>query len=426
MDISQTLRVAIFSLSANKLRSALTILGMAIGVGAVITLMAIGQGAQASVQQQFNSLGTNLVFVQPGTTSSGGIRQQAGNVNTLTYQDAQAIEDPTNVPDAALVSPELTTFGQLVYHSQNTVGRVWGVTAEYAEAHNYEVAEGDWMTDQQVQGNANVVVLGPTVAQQLFGSLDPIGQELRISSGAPSGGTPRTDYFQVIGIGVPKGGSGFDNPDTAVYVPITTALEKLSRQTTGTGARAINQITIKAASAGQINAVEQEVSSLLMQRHNITDPSQADFSVTSQQDQLQTREQVTNVLTIFLGAVAGISLIVGGIGIMNIMIVSVTERTREIGIRKAIGARKNDIMTQFLVESCLVSVLGGVVGVAMGMGVALLVNGQKLNGQAMETLVTPQSILLAVGVAAFIGIFFGLYPAYHAASLRPIDALRYE
>jgi putative ABC transport system permease protein len=225
---------------------------------------------------------------------------------------------------------------------------------------------------------------------------------------------------------VAKGGSGFDNPDTAVYIPITTAMEKFSRQTTGAGTKTVSQIAVQAASAPQINAVEDEINQLLMTRHHISDPTQIDFSVTSQQDQLATRQNITGVLTIFLGAVAGISLVVGGIGIMNIMIVSVTERTREIGIRKAIGARKNDILMQFLVESMMVSLFGGISGILAGVGVSALVNGQKLNGQAMQTLVTPGSIVLAVGVAAAIGVFFGLYPAYRAASLRPIQALRYE
>jgi putative ABC transport system permease protein len=399
----------------------LTILGMAIGVGAVITLMAIGQGAQAAVQAQFNSLGTNLIFVAPGTTSSGGVRAQAGSVQTLTYDDAKALEDPTNLPDATLVSPELTNGAQLIYQSQNTFGRVYGITSAYSSAHNYTVSQGDWISDDQVQGAANVVVLGSAAAQTLFGGTSPVGLQLRISSGGQ-----RTAEFTVIGVGAAKGGSGFDNPDTAVYVPLTSALEKLSRQTSGAGVETISQITVQATDAQHLGAAEQEITDLLMQRHHIQDPTQLDFSVTSQQDQLQTRQQITGVLTLFLGAVAGISLVVGGIGIMNIMIVSVTERTREIGIRKAIGARKNDILTQFLVESLLVSLLGGVTGIAAGVGVAALVNGQQLNGQALQTLVTPQSIILAVGVSAAIGVFFGLYPAYRAASLRPIQALRYE
>jgi putative ABC transport system permease protein len=427
MGVSQALRVAWGSLVSNKLRSLLTILGMAIGVGAVITLMAIGNGAQAAVQAQFNSLGTNLIFIQPGTTNSGGVRQQAGSVNTLTYDDAQAVADPNNLPDASTVSPELTTGAQMVYQSQNTFGRVYGVTAQYAQVHNYNVQQGTWLADDQVQGNANVVILGSAVAQTLFGNTSPIGLNIRLNAGQPGpGGGQRTGLFQVIGVGEAKGGSGFDNPDTAVYIPITTAMGKFSRQTTGAGAKTVSQITVQAASAAQTDAVEQEITQLLMTRHHISDPTQIDFSVTSQQDQLQTRQNITGVLTIFLGAVAGISLVVGGIGIMNIMIVSVTERTREIGIRKAIGARKNDILMQFLVESMLVSLLGGLTGIVAGVAVSAVVNGQKLNGQAMQTLVTPGSIILAVGVAAAIGIFFGLYPAYRAASLRPIEALRYE
>jgi putative ABC transport system permease protein len=424
MSLSEALRVACRSLWSNKLRSSLTMLGMLIGVGAVITLMSIGQGAQAAVAAQFNSLGTNLVFVSPGTTSSGGVRQQAGSANTLTYADAQAIADPANVPSAALVAPETDSFAQMIYQSQNTVGRVAGVTADYAGVHNYNVTDGSWITDEEVQGNANDVVLGATVAQTLFGSLDPVGQTIRLSTGGPGGG--RGADLLVIGVGQFKGGSGFDNPDTEVYVPLTTMVEKLSRATSGTGAEAVSSIAVKAIDAKHVTSLEQEITTLLLQQHHITDPAAADFSVTSQQAQEQTQEQVTSVLTIFLGAVAGISLIVGGIGIMNIMIVSVTERTREIGIRKAIGARRADILQQFLAESVLVSAVGGIGGILTGIGMSRLVNGQQLNGQALQTLVTPQSILLAAGVSAAVGIFFGLYPAVQASRLRPIQALRYE
>jgi putative ABC transport system permease protein len=421
MGLSQALRVAFGSLTSNKLRSILTMLGMAIGVGAVITLMAIGQGAQAAVQQQFNRLGTNLVFVTPGTTSSGGVRVQAGSVNTLTYDDARAIADPANVPDATLVAPEASTFGQMIHQATNTVGRIKGVTPEYAPVHNYNVAQGDWFSAQQLQAGSYVAVLGPTVAQELFPNVSPIGLDIRLNTGGQ-----RTGLYQIIGVAQAVGGQGFDNPDTTVYVPLTNFFRTLQRLRNGAGAETVSLITVKAASAKQIAAVEQELASLLLQRHHITDPSQADFSITSQQDQLQTRAAVTQVLTIFLGAVAGISLVVGGIGIMNIMIVSVTERTREIGIRKAVGARRNDILLQFLVESLLVSLLGGLGGILAGVGVAALVNGQRLNGQAMQTLVTPQSILLAAGVSAAIGLFFGIYPASRAAKLNPIEALRYE
>jgi putative ABC transport system permease protein len=421
MDLNQAVRVALSALFANKLRSSLTMLGMVIGVGAVITLMSIGQGAQAAVQQQFNSLGTNLVFVDPGTTNSGGVRAQAGSVNTLTYDDANALSNPDDVPSASLVAPEQSTFGRLIYQSQNTVGRIKGVTIDYSEMHNYHVAQGDWFSDDQVTGSARVVVLGATVAQSLFGTTNPVGLQLHIDAGGP-----REGGFNIIGVGELKGGSGFDNPDTTVYVPLTTMFAKLYRATTGSGGKTVSHIAVQAVDSQHLRPLQQELTALFMQRHRILDPTAADFSVTTQEDQLQTRQQVTGVLTIFLGAVAGISLVVGGIGIMNIMIVSVTERTREIGIRKAVGARRNDILLQFLVESLLVSVLGGFGGIAAGIGIAQLVNGQQLNGQALQTLVTPQSIILAAGVSAAIGLFFGIYPASRAAKLNPIEALRYE
>ena len=421
MGIFESVRVAFASLTANKLRSSLTMLGLIIGVGAVISLMAIGQGAQAAVATQFNSLGTNLVFVSPGTTSQGGVRQAAGSTNTLTYADAQAIADPSNIPSAAEVSPELTSGGQVIYQSHNTFGQIIGVAAAYSDVHNYQVANGDWISDTDVQARAKNVVMGATIAQTLFGSANPIGQTIEIGAG------PRRVAMHVVGVGAPKGGSGFNNPDTALYIPLTTDQQDLYRARAGAGADAVSQITVKAIDAQHVSSLQQEITTLLVQRHQTTDPANPnDFTVTSQQDQIQTSQQVSQVLTIFLGAVAGISLLVGGIGIMNIMIVSVTERTREIGIRKAVGARRNDILMQFLTESFLISVLGGAGGVLAGVVVARLLNGQQLNGQAIQTLVSYQSIMLATGVSAAIGIFFGIYPAARAAQLRPIEALHYE
>lgn len=421
MGLLESLHIAFNSLTANKLRSALTMLGLIIGVGAVISLMSIGQGAQAAVAAQFNSLGTNLVFVSPGTTSQGGVRQAAGSTNTLTATDATALADPSNVPSAAEVSPELTSGGQVIYRNQNTFAQVYGITPAYADVHNYQVASGDWISDTDIQGRAKNVVLGATLAQNLFPGIDPVGQIIDIGSG------PRRVAMYVVGVGAPKGGSGFNNPDTAVYVPLTTDQGSLYRARAGAGAEAVSQITLKAVDAQHVSSLEQEISTLLTQRHQATDPANPnDFTVTSQQDQIQTRQQVSQVLTVFLGAVAGISLLVGGIGIMNIMIVSVTERTREIGIRKAIGARRNDILMQFLTESFLISALGGAAGVVAGILMAHLINGRRLNGQVMQTLVSYQSVLLAVGVSAAIGLFFGIYPAARAAQLRPIEALRYE
>ena len=423
MGIGESVRVAVDSLRANALRSSLTMLGMVIGVAAVIALMSIGEGAQASVAAQFNSLGTNLVFVSPGTTTQGVVRQQAGSRNTLTSDDAATIADPSNVPSAAEVSPELTGLAlQVIYQNRNTVAVLYGVTPVYAEVHNYQVASGDWISDADLQSRANNVVLGATLAQTLFGDTSPVG--LTINIGAPQG---RRISMRVIGVGAAKGGSGFNNPDTAIYLPLTTMQTKIFHALVGASADAVSQITVKAIDAKHVDSLKQEITTLLLQSHQKTDPSNPDdFSVTSQQDQMQTREQVSQVLTVFLGSVAGISLLVGGIGIMNIMIVTVTERTREIGIRKAVGARKQDILMQFLTESFLLSTLGGAGGVLAGVVGAHLLDGQQLNGQAVQTLVSYQSILIAAGVSAAIGLFFGIYPAARAAQLSPIEALRYE
>ncbi len=417
--------MAFASLLANKLRTALTMLGLIIGVGAVITLVSIGQGTQAAVTQQFSSLGTNLVFVTPGTTSSGGVRIQAGSVNTLTYDDAQAIADPSNVPAALEVSPEVQAGGQMVYLSRNTFGQIVGVTATYADVHNYGVSQGAWISDDQVQAAANDIVLGATLTQTLFGDASPIGQSVRINAGGGAGGS-RSAYFQVIGVGESKGGSGFNNPDTEAYIPITSAMQKLSRPQSGTGAQTVSNVTVKALDATSVKDVQQEVTELLMQRHHIADPTALDFSVISQADQMQALTQATSILTLFLGAVAGIALLVGGIGIMNIMIVSVTERTHEIGLRKAVGATRADILAQFLVESLILSVAGGATGVLVGVALSWMLNGAQLNGRGLQTVVTLPSIILAAGVSIAVGVIFGIYPAERAAHLTPIDALHYE
>jgi putative ABC transport system permease protein len=421
MDAAQALRVALSALLANKLRSSLTMMGMVIGVAAVITLMSIGQGAQAAVQEQFNSLGVNLVFVEPGTSNAGGVKTLAGTVPTLTYEDAKVIADSDRVPSAGIVSPQVFSPAQLIYGGTNTGGRVMGVDPQYAEIRNYKMSQGTWITDEQLQGAANVAVLGPTIAQTLFGQVNPIGLQFRANTGPGRGA-----IFTVIGLAEARGGTGFFGPDTTVFIPITSIFRTLIRPRAGTGAQVLNGITVQAIDAEHIGSLQDELTELLLQRHHISDPTQPDFSITSQQDRLQTRLQVTAVLTMFLGAVAGISLVVGGIGIMNIMIVSVTERTREIGIRKAVGARRHDILMQFLVESLLVSVLGGIGGIAVGIGLARLISGQQLNGQAVQTLVSTESILLAAGVSAAVGLFFGIYPASRAARLHPIQALRYE
>jgi putative ABC transport system permease protein len=422
MDLSQALRVAATSLRSNKLRSSLTMLGMAIGVGAVILLTAIGNGVQNSITTQFNSLGTNLVFVSPGTTrAQGAVAAQAGAVQTITYDDAKAIADPTNVPSALIVSPEVTVAGQFIAQGQNTTGNIDGVTAAYGALHNYQVGDGVWIDDAQVDSSANVVVLGATVAQTLFQGVEPVGQQVRIDA---IGG--RSGAFTVVGVGEKKGGSSFNNPDTAVYLPLTAVLNKLSRQVAGTGAQTVNVVAVQAVDRDAIQSLQDEITRLLLQRHHIVDPSQADFTVTSLQDQLKSLQQVTGIFTLFLGAVAGISLLVGGIGIMNIMIVSVTERTREIGIRKAAGAKRRDILTQFLVESVVVSLFGGSSGILGGVILARIASSFNVNGNPFPMAVSLQSVILAAGICGAIGVFFGLYPAMRAARMRPIEALRYE
>jgi putative ABC transport system permease protein len=423
MGLGESIRVALDSLRANKLRSALTMLGMIIGVGAVITLMSIGQGAQASVAAQFKRLGTNLVFVDPGTTRSGGVILAAGSTDTLTSADATAIANPDNCSACALVAPELhIPFPlQFIYHGQQAVGTVMGTTPEYSQVHNYQVAEGGWITDTDMQSRAKNAVLGANVARDLFGSTDPIGKLMTLGFGR------HRFAVTVEGVGEAKGGAGFNNPDNEVYIPLTTMQQDLYHAHKGSSHNVVSHITVQAVSAKQENAAAQQVSELLYQRHQSLDPTDPnDFSVTTQEDQIQTRQQISQTLTIFLAAVAGISLVVGGIGIMNIMLVSVTERTREIGIRKAVGARRQDILMQFLTEAFTVSILGGAGGIVAGVGIAALINGHQLNGSAMETVVTTQSIVLATGVAAAIGLFFGAYPASRASRLSPIEALRYE
>ncbi len=422
MDLTQAVRVALAAIRINKARAALTMLGMVIGIAAVITLTALGNGVQLSITAQLNSLGTNLIFVTPGQPQRrGGVAAQAGSVPTITYDDARAIAEPANAPSALLVSPESSTGGQIISGAQNTTGTIDGVTAAYSALHNYNVSLGDWISEDQVTGTANVIVLGAQVAQTLFPDTNPLGQQVRINTG-----TGRSGVFTVAGVGESKGGAGFNNPDTTVYVPLTTMFKKLSRQVAGTGVQTVNLVAVQAVDAQHIQSLQQEVGTLLMQRHHITDPTLADFSITSLQDELKVIQQATGIFTAFLGAVAGISLLVGGIGIMNIMIVSVTERTHEIGIRKAVGARRRDILVQFLVESVLISVLGGLGGVLLGMLFAYLGGKIVINGQALQTLVTLQSVMVAAGVSAAIGVFFGIYPAMRAARLNPIQALRYE
>lgn len=396
------------ALTTNKARSGLTMLGIVIGIGSVIAMVAIGQGAQNAVADSIQSLGSNLIQVQPGFQQGvgfGGVSQGRGSAQTLTTEDAEAIA--AEVPGIAEVSPELSGRYQITAPGTNTNTQVMGVTAAYPIVRNIDIAEGSFFSEAQETGAAKVAVLGPTVRDDLFGEEgDAVGKTIRINS----------MQFTVIGITQEKGGSGFTNQDDMVFIPLKTAQRFLS------GNEYLSSISVQASDGEAMAAVQESITALLLVRHSIDDVSQADFSTMNQADIVSAASGVTETFTLLLGAVAGISLIVGGIGIMNMMLTTVTERTREIGLRKALGATEADISRQFLIEAVALTFLGGIIGVATGAGASFVVSSLDI----LSAQVTLGSVLLAFGVSAAIGVAFGYYPARRAAQLNPIDALRYE
>jgi putative ABC transport system permease protein len=418
MNVWESFRVALQALAANKLRGLLTMLGVIIGVGAVVALMSLGKGAQAQITGQVQSLGTNLLFVNPGQArTQSNVATGFGGAQTLTYEDAEAI----NTQLAGLVSgvaPERTVPAQVIAGGQNWRTRVVGVTPDYESVRNFNVASGEFITQSHVDLRASVIVLGAGVAKNLFGDEDPIGHAVRISAFGGTGANVR-----VIGVMESKGGSSLQNQDDQAFMPLTTVMARLSPARSVQAGNLVSTITVQVASEEQIDRAIQEIGSLLRERHRTAED---DFVISSQRDFLETINQVTGMFTAFLGSVAGISLVVGGIGIMNIMLVSVTERTREIGIRKAVGARRKDILAQFMIEAIVVSVTGGAIGVLLGAGLSRLVGRVNLGMQSIPSIVAPESVLLAFSVSAVVGLFFGIYPALRAARLNPIDALRYE
>jgi putative ABC transport system permease protein len=418
MLFGESIRVALRAMGANKLRTSLTMLGMIIGVGAVIALMSIGKGVQASITAQIKGLGTNLLFITPGAQTQGGVRTQAGTAPTLTMEDADAILDSGRVPQAVAVAPERVNFFQVVAAGQNTATRVSGVTPSFQDVRNFRVAEGEFITKEHMDARSLVAVLGANVRDLLFGDGDAVGQTVRVNQVS----------LRVIGVMERKGAQAQGNQDDVIFVPLTTMESRLIRTRTARGAPSVSTIYVQLVDESRetLDAAVQNIGDLLRERHRV---SEDDFTIRSQEDLLATANQITGFLTLFLGSVAGISLLVGGIGIMNIMLVSVTERTREIGIRKAVGAKRRDILAQFLIEATVVSVVGGAVGVVLGAGGSKLLDGIRFGGPTsppVQTLVTPDAVVLAVAVAGLVGLFFGVYPAVKASRLNPIDALRYE
>jgi putative ABC transport system permease protein len=405
--MTETIRVAFTGLIANRLRSALTILGLMIGVGSVIVLIAVGTGSSDAVQKQIDALGSNVLLVQ-STPSVGGLHATATSSTALTLADATALQNSFQAPDVQSVSPVVSANGVTLTYDGTTYtpSTFTGTTPSYEQARSYTTTDGSWFTSAQESEHSRVLVVGPTVVSELFGGQDPVGDTVQVNG---------TNY-EVIGVTAPKGSNGTTNQDEVAFAPLTAVQDTL------TGYGSVSQIVVQAKSEQQLSAAQSEVTTILNQLDPPTSGSgtTSNFSVVNQGSILETSASSSGVFTTLLGEVAAISLLVGGIGVMNIMLVSVTERTREIGIRKAVGARRSDIMTQFLIEAVLVSLIGGIAGVLTG------VIGSQFTIAGVNPVIAPYSVALAFGAALLTGLFFGTYPASRAAAMRPIEALRFE
>jgi ABC-type antimicrobial peptide transport system permease subunit len=405
MMFTDLVQETVLAVTANKTRTGLTMLGIVIGIGSVIAMVAIGQGSQKSIETSIQSIGSNLLMIQPGSTRSAGVSAGRGNAKTLTVDDAEAIKN--QISQVKAVSPELSGRYQVTAKGQNTNTQIVGVTSDYASVRSIDIDLGSFIRVKDANSAGKVAVLAPTTRDDLFGSsTDPVGQTISINK----------INFTVIGVTKSKGGSGFNNQDDSIFIPLKTAQLYLS------GSQYLSTISVQADSPEVLTEVQNQVSELLLARHKITDSTKADFQILNQADIVETASAVTGTFTTLLAAIAGISLLVGGIGIMNMMLTTVTERTREIGLRKSIGAKRRDISQQFLAEAVMLTFLGGLIGIILGWLVAVIIS----KFADVATSVSWSSVSLAFGVSAAIGIVFGYYPAQRAAKLNPIDALRYE
>ena len=403
-----SLHIALRALVVNKMRSALTMLGIIIGVGAVIAMIAVGSGAKQRIEEQIASMGSNLLMIESGSSTSGGSRMGAGTTATLTVDDAKAIE--TEIPGVKYVAPSIRGVAQVVYGNQNWSTGITGTSPEMIEIRGWSLSSGRPFTEQELDGAAKVCVLGETVAENLFGGIDPVGQIVRI----------KKIPFTVVGALTPKGQTTWgQDQDDLIFVPLTTAQRQLFGQTFP---GMVRNIAVQAWGPDEVKQVETQINELLRQRHHIQPNQEDDFSVRDLTEMMSSREASANVMSVLLGSIASISLIVGGIGIMNIMLVSVTERTREIGIRIAVGAKTRDILLQFLIESLILSLMGGILGIGIGMVGTIILSSFT----QWPILFSTTAIFLAFLFSGSVGVFFGFYPARKASLLNPIDALRYE